>query len=448
MRIPERPPPFDRLITEIGMERLTEIVAPSGPTMLVDGKYVHWEKLRYLEPPDGLTSEEWWFLIKFSRINAAKSLPGLISVSGDEFTYSLPDRAHELFHRIDGDARGRLATPEAVVNPSTRDRYLVNSVLEEAITSSQLEGAATTRQEAQALIREGREPKNRHERMVSNNFKAMLYVREIQDEALTSSVVLELHRVVTEGTLDEAEAAGRLQRPVDRRVTVDDAEGNILHTPPPADELPERLEKMVAFANQEDGNGFVHPVLRSIILHFWLAYDHPFEDGNGRTARALFYWSMLHQGYWLVEFLSISRILRVASVRYGTSFLETETDNYDLTYFILHHLEVLNRALDEMTAYLSKKVAEVREVEDLVRSSSFNHRQLALLGHALRNFTYRYTYKSHANSHSVSRPTAATDLAELWRLGLLKKIRAGREVSFIPVENLADRLRELGNDSS
>ena len=59
----------------------------------------------------------------------------------------------------------------------------------------------------------------------------------------------------------------------------------------------------------EIAGGFIHPMIRSIILHFWLAYDHPFVDGNGRTARALFYWSMLRHGYWLFEFISISQII-------------------------------------------------------------------------------------------------------------------------------------------
>ena len=96
----------------------------------------------------------------------------------------------------------------------------------------------------------------------------------------------------------------------------------------------ERMGLMCDFANSKTPEGFVHPVLRSIILHFWLAYDHPFVDGNGRVARALFYWSMLRHGYWLFEFVSISQIILKAPVKYGRAFLYTETDDNDLTYFI------------------------------------------------------------------------------------------------------------------
>jgi len=131
------------------------------------------------------------------------------------------------------------------------------------------------------------------------------------------------------------------------------------------------------------------------LLHFWLAYDHPFEDGNGRTARALFYWYMRTRGYWLVEYLSISRILADAPAKYGRAFLLTETDERDTTHFIVYQLDVVQRAVDELHAYLDRKVKEVRDVERLMRTESaeFNHRQLALLGHAIRNSGQVYTFQ-------------------------------------------------------
>ena len=55
-------------------------------------------------------------------------------------------------------------------------------------------------------------------------------------------------------------------------------------------------------------------------------YDHYFADGNGRIARTSFYWSMLHHGYWLAEYLAISKILRAAPGRYGDSYQYTEDD--------------------------------------------------------------------------------------------------------------------------
>ena len=141
-------------------------------------------------------------------------------------------------------------------------------------------------------------------------------------------------------------------------------------------------------------------MVRAILVHFWLAYDHPFVDGNGRTARALFYWVMAREGYWLCEYVSISRILKKARVQYARAFLYTETDDNDATYFILYQLGVLTRAIRDLHAYLDRKAAEVREVEDLVRRSTalraeLNPRQLDLLTHALKHTNAEFTVEMY-----------------------------------------------------
>lgn len=188
----------------------------------------------------------------------------------------------------------------------------------------------------------------------------------------------------------------------------------------------------------------MHPVVRAIVLHFWLGYDHYFEDGNGRTARAVFYWAMLRQDYWLTEFLTISTILHKAPVAYAQSFLLTETDDNDLTYFLIFHLGVLKRALAALEAYLERKIQEVQEVEALVRGSSgLNHRQRALVGDALRDAHARYTIEGHRASHAVVYQTARSDLLDLIERGLLEQRREGRAFVFAPPRDLGERLRSL-----
>jgi Fic family protein len=277
--------------------------------------------------------------------------------------------------------------------------------------------------------------------MIVNNFAAMNYVRQVHQERLSPALVLEVHELVTDQTLDPSHT-GRLQGPDEDRVVVSDMEGTVLHTPPPADQLDYRLELMCQFANGQVGvEGFMHPVMRAILLHFWLAYDHPFVDGNGRTARVLFYWSMLSQGYWMTEFLSISQVLRAAPAQYARAFLHTETDDNDTTYFVLYQLEVICRAIDGLFEYLGRKMREVREVDKLIRqSSAFNHRQLALLSHALRHPDASYTFDSHARSHHVVYQSGRTDLLDLEQRGLLSARKIGRRFVFSPVPGIAERL--------
>lgn len=439
----ERPPDFETIFSRFEPENIIRAIQAVNDAPLKE--YVHWDKLRHLDPPAGFSHEEWWAGIKLGRNSLKRALP-LRDAEGRPFTYALPDEVLELLHFVDQRCAGEIAMSEVVTaDDQARQRYLVNSLMEEAIRSSQLEGATTSRQVAKELLRTGRPPKDRSERMITNNYRALHFLRESVGDRLTPSAVLELQRILTEGTLENPDAAGRLQRPDEERVAVyERIDGSLLHAPPPAEQLPARLEALCAFANADDDpETFIHPVVRAILLHFWLAYDHPFEDGNGRTARALFYWSMRTQGYWLVEYLSISRILRDAPGKYSRAFLLTETDDGDTTYFIVFQLNVIKRATEELHTYLARKTSEIREVERLIkRSDGFNHRQLALLGNAIRTPDQSYTFTSHAASHGVTHETARSDLLQLHEKGLLARRRVGRQYFFTAEPDLAERLRQ------
>jgi Fic family protein len=437
------PPAYDELFSSIGPERFVELLKARGLVLEDGNKYVHWDKLRHIEPPPGISREEWWLLIKLGRAPNLRTLP-LVDSAGKPFLYWAPDVVQRHLHYIDQRCSGEIAMPAVVTtDEQARQHYLVNSLMEEAIRSSQLEGATTSRRVAKEMLRTGREPRDRSERMILNNYHALQFMREV-GRRLTPEIIVELHRILTEGTLDNPDAAGRLQRPDEERVAVlfDD---QVVHEPPPADQLPARLQALCKFANEpENTRQFVHPVVRAILLHFWLAYDHPFEDGNGRTARALFYWYMRTHGYWLVEYLSISRILRNAPAQYARSFLLTETDDGDVTYFIDYQLGVIKRAIKELHEYLNRKAEELRNVESLMRRSHvFNHRQLALLSYAVRNPDGFFTFRTHAESHRVTHETARNDLLPLVDKGLLsRRTIRGRHV-FTPQPNLPDLLTQV-----
>jgi Fic family protein len=359
----------------------------------------------------------------------------------------MADPVLRLLHQVDRDVGGQIQAPEIIVNPQTRDTYLISSLIEEAITSSQLEGAATTRKVAKEMLREGRKPRTRGEQMIFNNYHAMQFIRTIIGEKLTPAIVLELQRILTKNTLDDPKAVGRFRREEDDIHVVDIRDSVVLHTPPNASELEKRVDRLCRFANEMDGDTFIHPVVRAIILHFAIGYDHPFVDGNGRTARAIFYWSMLSRGYWLTEYISISRILKGAPSEYARAYLYTETDENDVTYFIIHQLNVILRAIQDLQKYLAKKSTEVHEVEAMIRQSPrlrglLNHRQIALLGHALRHPGTVYRIEGHRQSHKVTYDTARTDLLKLARLKLLEKQRTGRAFLFLSPPNLAARLRQ------
>jgi Fic family protein len=407
-------------------------------------RYMPWDQLRYRRPPEGLTHEDWWLISKLSRQGMRRPLP--LNASNDRsFTYALPDEVLRGIEVVDKHLSGRIGVPEPVTHDApSRARYVVTSLIEEAITSSQLEGASTTHRVAKEMLRTGRRPRTRDERMILNNYNAMQRVSEVRDEQLTPALICDLHRIVTEGTLDDESSVGRFQLPGETRVVVEDpADGVVLHIPPSADELPRRLQRLCDFANgpTEDG-AYVPPVVRAIIVHFMLAYDHPFLDGNGRTARVLFYWSMLHEDYWLAEFLPISRLLKQAPARYGRSFLYSEQDDGDLTYFLIYQLGIIQRAVTDLQAYVDRKVAESRRIQESLTllSSHLNYRQVALLGNAVKDAHARYTVQSHSRSHNVALQTARTDLQALESQGFLVREAGKRGFAWIPAHDLSELL--------
>jgi Fic family protein len=406
-------------------------------------RYMPWDELRWRPAPDGLTHEEWWLISKLARNSMKRMLP-LTDGQGRQFGYTLPDEVLRGIENVDKYTSGRIGVPEPVTHDAPdRTRYVINSLIEEAITSSQLEGANTTHEVAKDMLRTGRQPRTRDERMILNNYRAMHRVGEIRHQSLTPALICDIHRIVTEGTLDDPNSEGRFQLPGEDRVVVSDwLDGSVLHVPPPAEELPERLDRLCDFANNASGTGYVPPVVRAIAVHFMLAYDHPFVDGNGRTARILFYWSMLNQDYWLAEFLPISRLLKKAPGKYSRSFLHTEQDEADLTYFVIYHLQIMQRAITDLQKYLSHKVAETRRLQEslVALSGNFNHRQLAVLQHAIKNPHAEYTVTSHAGSHNVVPQTARMDLQGLERQGLLVKGVRKRGHVWRPAPDLTDLL--------
>jgi Fic family protein len=383
--------------------------------------------------------------LKGAREGDLRPLP-LTDPDDAPFRYGVLDSMLRQLHYIDQRCSGEVGMDEVVTSERQAGRrFLVNSLMEEAIRSSQLEGATTSRRAAKEMLRTGRKPRDRSERMIANNYRALQFMREEMGDRLSPLAILELHRIVTDGTLDDPSAAGRLQQPGERRVAVFDRDdGEPIHMPPPAEQLPQRMQLLCDFANEgEEAGRFIHPVIRAILLHFWLAYDHPFLDGNGRTARILFFWFMRTRGYWLAEYLPISRFIRKAPARYARAFVETETDAGDTTYFLLHQLDVIEKAIDDLHLYLQRKTAEVRDVEQLLQGTRFlNGRQLALLTDAIRNPDAIYSFDSHAKSHRVSHETARSDLQTLEEAGLLSQRRQGRRHVFEPTPDIAGRLKE------
>jgi Fic family protein len=281
--------------------------------------------------------------------------------------------------------------------------------------------------------------------MILNNFMAMQRVRELANEKLSKELIFELHRTLMQGTLEKENGGGRFRLPYEEiRILAEN--GEIFHAPPPSGQLEKRMRAMCDFANGLAPGYFIHPLVRATLLHFWLAYDHPFVDGNGRTARALFYWAMLHSKYSLFELLSISEVILRSPKRYYLAFLYSETDENDATYFVAHQMSVIKKAVQGLHGCIARKNAELSQAERLLghRTTALNHRQIALMSHALRHPETAYTVEAHQKSNAIVYETARRDLLDLAEAGLLTKGKRGKAMVFLSALDLPARIKDRG----
>lgn len=455
MKVPESPPSLENFLSEAtqaqDMERLASIasvlVASGVKPFDSQGRYLHWERLKHLNPPAGLTAEQHWFAVQLARQKLHQDLP-FSDKGGNRFVYCQAGRIVNDLLWISEQAKGAVAADPKITDPKTRDTYLISSLIEESINSSQLEGASTTHRVAKEMIRTARAPKDKSEQMILNNYRAMLFIKDNIDDELTSSMVFELHRILTEKTFEAGHEhkTGTLRAAEDDIAVCDDMTGEVLHRPPHAAELSGRLQTICDFANGKSGDPMIPSLIRAIVVHFMIGYDHPFFDGNGRTARALFYWLVMKEGFWLLEHVSISGIIKAAQPSYIKAYLHTETDSGDVTYFIIHQLDAVRKAIERLHEYLLRKTQELRDTEaalhDSVLHGEMNHRQLALIRHAMRNPGAQYTVRSHQTSHGVTNQTARSDLCVLSdTYSLLLRTKQGRTDVFIAPGDIDHRIK-------
>lgn len=422
---------FLELVSQVSEPEIQKIISYANE------RYFHWCDFKYYKPiPDGISYEELWTLIKMSRTMNKKVVP-FFDKDGKPFSYWIPDIILKDLNQIDLFSGKTIISPRPDPLPS-REEYIVSSLMDEAIASSQLEGAGTTRKVAKEMLLSGRKPNDKNERMILNNWRAVQYIRENRNNEITLERIFELHRIITFETL-ETDEPGQLRTADDIRVFYKDKE---VHVPPKADTLKERMEDFCRFANTEDPRNWIHPVIKGAMLHFRLAYDHPFPDGNGRTARALLYWYILSRGYSLFQYLAISRYFVRAPGKYVRAYLYTETDDGDLTYFFVHNLKAIRRAIREMQDYLQKKQDEVARSNELLRSyRGLNLREKNLIFHAIRHPEEVYTVETHKTYHQVVYETARRDLTHLVNEGFLKREKLGHEYVFMPAGPIIEKLR-------
>ena len=375
----------------------------------INETFEYWDSIKYKKCPTGCTPQQLWTFVK-----AARRINNIKVWDKYDVRLSLTNSMQKMCHQFDMYWGGSWGN-NSIIDTNNKEQYLISSLMEEAIYSSQMEGAATTRKVAKEMLRKKMTPRDKSQQMIHNNYQTIQYIVEHKDKPLSEELLLQIHRLMTDNTMQNPEDAGRFRNNND--VVVENGiTHETVHTPPSYKDIPQFIKDLCEFFNDKNPRQFIHPIIRGIVIHFMISFVHPFVDGNGRTARAMFFWYMLREGYWLTEYLSISRVIAKSKKAYEKAFLYTEADGMDIGYFVAYNLKVLEQSFKQLQAYIKRKQEEKKSASLFLRMGNFNERQAQIIKLFADDPNTLLTIKDLEVRFGVSPTTAKTDI-----IGLLEK---------------------------
>ena len=409
------PPPRDPEREEAGLRAFYSHPEREKLLEFID-TYPHWDDLIYRKFTSLDPLDLWWYIKGYVRTRKSR-----VHMGKYDFFFTTPSILFEKLHKIDTTVGGTLITT-SLIPKWEQDRYYLRGLIDESIASSQIEGAATTKKIAEQMLRTGRKPKNKDEQMILNNFSAMQYVGKNSNKDLTKDMLLHLQSLVTKDTLENTQYTGAW-RDTDDIVVADVITGEVYHTPPSHSEIEVLTNDFIDFFNhQSTEQRFIHPIVRAIILHFLIGWIHPFADGNGRTARSLFHWYTLKHGYNLMPYLSISQMILESKVQYGKAYTQTESDENDMTYFILYNIKQIEKSWIKLEQHIQWTLKKEKKLRETYLSEGMNLRQAEILSWFEKEGDLILTIQDASLRISTPRPTIRVDIEWLVKLWKLKRI--------------------------
>ena len=374
--------------------------------------------------PGEIKLDEFWQRLLIYRQQKAEKIP-LIDQNGEKFWYMLPHSLQRNLHEIDSYGRDTLYS---LVKKEIENDLIKESLIEEAFYSSVIEGAFSTLKRAKELVAQKEPPKDNSEQMILNNFRVMRFILENKERNFSHELILELQKIVTDKTLKDSGHVGKYRNDW---VYIVDSQGRTIYTPPPAEKVPAAMAELIEWINRQDENKFIHPIIKASILQFYFVYVHPFFDGNGRTARALFYLYLIKHNYDFFKYFSISSIINADRSKYYKSIKDVEDYSSDLTYFLIYMADSILKAIDEIKTKISKhykkdyflaKIAEKNVV--------LNERQSKFIKKFLLWKDKEITIDKYMDLYEVVYQTARTDLLDLAKKQMMIKSKKGRKFVF------------------
>ena len=190
---------------------------------------------------------------------------------------------------------------------------------------------------------------------------------------------------------------------------------------PPADRVPAEVADFLSWFERRDDTD---PLLKSGLAHLWFVTIHPFDDGNGRIARAIADMALARSEGSPKRFYSLSAQIQLERNDYYTNLEWTQKGELDVTRWQTWFLECFERALDRAGETLAAVLAKAKFWERFAKLA-LNDRQVKVLNRVLDGFEGKLTSSKWAKLARCSQDTAGRDIADLIDKGALRKDPGG-----------------------
>ncbi len=190
---------------------------------------------------------------------------------------------------------------------------------------------------------------------------------------------------------------------------------------PPANRVQQEIETFLEWFNTADDTD---PILKAGLAHLWFLSIHPYDDGNGRIARAIADMALSRSDESRQRFYSMSSQIRNERKDYYDMLESTQKGELDVTRWQSWFLSCLNRAIAATNESLSTVLAKFRFWE-LFATAALNERQIKVLNRLLDGFEGKMTTSKWATISKCSQDTAHRDILDLIKRGALRKDPGG-----------------------
>ncbi len=299
----------------------------------------------------------------------------------------------------------------------------------EAYYSSHIEGAVTSLEDALLHLNKPSRKDYGDEslQMIMNNRDALDYLRTQASYPFSHDMICRLHKILVANTHKENPITVGDYR--HGPIYVVNGQGQVVYEGPPASDVRLMMEAYVQWLNEEDE---LHPLIKAALVHLYFVHVHPFDDGNGRSARALSNLYLMKKDYQFINFLSPSDYFDHHRGDYYKAIQDTESHDRDATFFIIYYLKAL---VDQLGFVQSEIVKErkAKNIHDALNEKTreqLNKHQIKALSWMLES-NRPLTTKIYCKLGRCSDETARKDFNRMIELGIIKKRGQGRTTGYL-----------------